>query len=279
MNTPYNKDLIIDDGLGATIRNAFVIPLRVKVRTYFWDTRLQRHEEKYDTEMTNMSKKVVLSDNDATESCKNVKSEIFIIFNPKCTFEPSENTNAILRNVSKDVASSSNNVCNPIELPNQVQLDRKSLSESDLEDNEISFEDTRLCNGKAILWHMLENINNEDVYLHYFLQLINYEDTILNKDNENFEIMHLVPSKPTKLKTCKHNDNLDLDGNNLKKSHPSSSVLPRILTLKNYLSGNVSDRIQMRKLILDNFNLSCKDQESYNRYLTELIDFEEELTE
>ena len=209
MNTPYNKDLIIDDGLSTTIRNAFVTPFKCKYRTYFGDRNSQRQAGKSDTEMANMSKKVVPSGNDDTESCKNVRSKIFIISSPKSTSGPSENTNSILHNESEDAASSGNIGYNNREPPNQVQLSRKRLSESDLEDNEKSFEDTRVCNGKAILWHMLENINNEEVYLHYFMQLINYEDTISNKDNENFEIMHIVPSKFTPSKNGKHNNNLN----------------------------------------------------------------------
>ena len=279
MNTPYNKDLIIDDGLSSTIRNAFVTPFKCKYRTYFEDRISQRQAGKSDTEMANISKKVVPAGTDDTEFCKNVGSKIFIISNPKSTSGPSENTNSILHNESEDAASSVNIGYNNREPPNQVQLSRKPLSESDLEDNEKSFEDTRVCNGKAILWHMLENINNEEVYLHYFMQLINYEDTISNKDNENFEIMHIVPSKFTPSKNGKHNNNLDLEGNNLKKSYPSSSILPQILALKNNMSGNVSDRIKTRKLILENFNLHCSDEESYSRYLTKLIDVEEELTE
>ena len=108
--------------------------------------------------------------------------------------------------------------------------------------------------------------------------MINYEDILKARDKADFEIMDIVPSKPPPLKNRDRRKNVDVEGNSFKNPYPISSCLPQILSIKNNLSGNVTDRTKIRKIMLENFHINCSDQESYKRCFKNLIDFEEEFT-
>jgi hypothetical protein len=281
MNTPYNKDLIIDDGLTTTIRNVFVIPFNFKMRTSSFSRNLASQRQEKDTikEMINKKKIESSSKNDEIEPCGNAQTKIYVIANTNPDLNPTEGKNIILPNYPDEYPSSSVSANQLERRQSQVPVAQKSLAESDLEDNKISVQDTRISMGKRFFGHMLKNINDEEYYLHYFIQLINFEDTIKAQGMINFEIVHIIQSKANVTKKGKRKNNFESNRDSSQKSYLSSLVLPQIVALKNNLSGNVSDRIETRRVILDNFNMNCKDEESYNKYLAELIDLEEEFVE
>ena len=279
MNTSYNKDLVIDNGLTNVLRNAFVIPFKSLMRKILSDRNSEAQEKNSNHEMTNMERKAVSSDNHHIQSCKDANTELFIISKPNFSSIPLQTKNSTSPPVPRNAPGTSSGVYKATTPANHIQLACQSLSEPDLEENDLSFEAKRLCNGKIILCHMMENISNEGHYLHYFMQLINYEDTVKAKDKANFEIIHIVQSKPIQSKNAKRKNTLHLEEDSSKKSYPSSSISPQILALKSKISGNFVDRMEMRKLLLQNFIINCNDEESYNNYLKELIDFEEKLTE
>ena len=279
MNTPYNKDLVIDDGLTTTIRNVFVVPFNLKIKTNSLSRILKRETEKSNKETVNMEEIGKSSDNDDIETCENAESKIYVISDPKFDLRLTVDKNIILPNCPDEDAFSSVSIYQLERRQSQVPVAQKALTESDLEDNDINVQDTHLSMGKRILGHMVENINDEEYYLHYFIQLINLEDTIQSRGMINFEIMHIAQSKVTLSKKGRRKNNLQLETGCSKKAYPSSPFLPHIVALKNNLSGDVLDRIKLRKLILNNFDVNCNDEESYNKYLTELIDFEEEFVE
>ena len=279
MNTSYNKDLVIDNGLTNVLKNAFVVPFKFMMRKVLLDRNMEGQDQKSNYEMKNMEKKLVSSDNHNIESCKDTKTDLFIISKPNFSSFPLQTKNSTSPNVPKNAPCSSSGVHKDTTPTNHNQLARQSLSEPDLEENDLSFEAKCLCNGKIILCHMMENISNEEHYLHYFMQLINYEDTVKSKDKANFELTHIVQSKSVPSKNAKRKNTLQLEEDSSKKSYPTSSISPQILELKSKISGNFVDRMEMRKLLLQYFFINCNDEESYNNYLKELIDFEEKLTE
>ena len=83
MNTPYNKDLIIDGGLKTTIRNAFVIPFKYIMRTYVLERSSQSNAKKSNDKENNNAENIVSSDNNVFTSCDNTRTSIAILSNPK----------------------------------------------------------------------------------------------------------------------------------------------------------------------------------------------------
>ena len=61
-------------------------------------------------------------------------------------------------------------------------------------DEEISEEENRLSIGKKLLTYMFHHLNDEKHYLHYFLQLLDFENKIKDKKEENFVILTLKES-------------------------------------------------------------------------------------
>jgi hypothetical protein len=279
MNTSENKNLVIDNGLTNVLRNAFVIPIKFIKWKVFSDRSSDGEEKTFNHEMTNMDRKTLSSNNHYIESCKDAQTEMFIISKPNFLSFPLHTSNSTPPNVPNNAPCCSSGVYKTTCPTNQIHLPHHSFSKTDLENNDLSFEAKRLSNRKIILCSMMVNINNEEHYLHYFLQLINYEDSVKDRDKANFEITHIVQSKPAPSKKAKRSNTLYLEGANSKKSYNSSSISPQIVALKSKLSGNFLDRMKMRKILLQKFIINCNDEESYNRYLTELIDFEEKLTE
>ena len=126
---------------------------------------------------------------------------------------------------------------------------------------------------------MMENIDNEDYYLHYFVQLINYEEMIKSQDRTKFEIIHINNSKLSLTKKGKRNNNFDSDRDISYNTYLPSPFSTQIVALKSNFCGDLSDRMEIRKIILGNFGVSCNDEDLYNKYLTALIDFEEAFLE
>ena len=274
MNTSDNKDLVVDNGLTNVLRNAFVTPFKIFKADFLLDRNSEGEENTSIHEMSNMKKKTVLSN----DNYKN--TEVFIISKPNISSMQLKTKASLSSNDSNNAPSNSSGLYKTTTLTNHTQLARQSQSEPDLEDVDLSFEAEHLSNSKIILLHMMDNISNEEQYLHYFMQLINYEDTVKAGDKTTFVVMHMVQSKHVLSKNTKRTNTLNFEGPNSKKSYVSSpNVSPEIVALKNKLSGTFLDRMEMRRIILQNFIVNCNDEESYNIYLTELVDFEEKLTE
>ena len=273
MNTSDNKELVVDNGLTNVLRNAFVTPFKIMKANFFSGRNSEGQENKSSHEMSNTKRKIVLSN----DNYKN--TEVFLISKPNFSSVPLKTKKSLSSNASNNAPCNSSGLYKTTTLTNHTQLARQSQLEPDLEDNDLSFEAEHLSNSKIILLHMMDNINNEEQYLHYFMQLIDYEDTVKAGDKINFVIMHNVQSKHVLSKNTKRKNTLNSEGPNSKKSYVSlPNVSPEIVELKNKLSGTFLDRMEMRRIILQNFIVNCNDEESYNIYLTELIDFEEKLT-
>ena len=100
---------------------------------------------------------------------------------------------------------------------------------------------------------MRKNLDNEELYLHYFNQLVHFNDELILGRAHNFEILH--PS-------------------NCNESRSQETIF--YLQNKN-LRGQASDRARVRKIILEKFQEEIIDFDTFQRTLSELIDFEEEL--
>ena len=129
---------------------------------------------------------------------------------------------------------------------------------------------------------MTENVSTTEVYLHYFVQIIDFEEKVKNNyaSMTHFEI---VPYISDELKDVEKSANTKIKGkhrsflakNNSKVFNKSESVANSKLMKKNNFNGSFSQRIEMTKTMLEDFNDHCSSEESYEKYLAKLIDFEE----
>ena len=122
---------------------------------------------------------------------------------------------------------------------------------------------------------MVININNEEGYLHYYRQLIQFEETLKHEDacHNDFEIVHITDvhaPKEGRIKRSnaqpKHNALLCESPVHLSKSKNTSE--PQMMMLKIDFVGKSTNRIDMRRNILENLhsihNLNVSHRSAYD---------------
>ena len=132
---------------------------------------------------------------------------------------------------------------------------------------------------------MFKNLNDEKCYLHYFLQLVEYEDKNKHKNQEN-DFVILIAKKfneqeeskkmcSTKKKGMKNSRSIT----NEKKPTHYQVLSPRTMIVEANANQKQLDRTAMRRAMMENFEEHLTDEKSFNAYLNELIDFEEGLVD
>jgi hypothetical protein len=285
MNSSHNKDRIIDEGLKTAIRNAIGMPFNIKWYTNSLVENRREQDEKVSISIPNSGKKeTTLASRTNSGSCENVGSDVYVISDRKCTSLQRKNPNRISINTSDENPSTSNIVC---EIKNQgpIRLDPYSTAESEEESNCLPFhKSNRVSISKEIICYMIDNVNNEEHYLHYFLQLIQFEDDIKRKGPGHKSFNVVTVDEYTKLKAgkvtqpkMKPNHQLVLE--QAMEMRPLEYLSPQLMLLRQNSVDILLDRIERRRILLQNFDEQCTNEEFYNKCINELIDFEENLIE
>ena len=141
-----------------------------------------------------------------------------------------------------------------------------------------------MCLGEALVSYMVNYIHNEEGYLHYLQQLAKLEKT--NDKNESplveFEIIHFsnIPRPKLGKIKCSRKKSRDEPCTRIKVERPSGRSKNGSLQSKNHdkiLFGQVLDRIETRKQLLDDFQDCCSDETSFKSFCNILFEFEENL--
>ena len=145
--------------------------------------------------------------------------------------------------------------------------------------------DIRFEMRQEILSRMLLHINDENIYLHYFRQLVDLDHAFKGCINmtpdslENFEILPFVknnPGKIEKVKSSNQQDSINIAPlqkerktkcNNKTNERTHFTHLPFI--------DNISDRTKMRRELLEEFNFDCNNDNLYDDFFNRLVDVEE----
>ena len=147
----------------------------------------------------------------------------------------------------------------------------------------------RLYMGENILYNMMINIQNEDYYLCYFRQLLEFESGVENEKSseKSFEIFHPNKAEYPNKRIVKRSSASGRCQRRTKKtlvdeqSSVNLSKFQMTATKRLSLTGNdkdqLYDRIGMRIGILDHYKSFCDDEELYDSFIKRLIDFEENL--
>ena len=280
MNTSHNKDRIIDEGLKNIIKNVFHIPFDLSQFVNLFG--------KKDNDSRDAIEGNVVENN--VERCEK-EHEISIVDKSNVqTNEIELDTDHRLRN-SIDIPevehstmkpSSSSGICEE-DGRNHLVITSLTDSEDDLVD-EVADTDLCLSIRKQLLIYMKESVNNEENYIHYFLQLIDlgtktkhkitldsgYKIIRVLKDEKMTETKGFFSKSKNRQQTSSKSKVSQVESESYQCLSPRAIMVP---------ADKHFDRTLIRLKKLESIDRHCDNEETFNKFLDELIDFEEGLTE
>ena len=290
MNTAHNKDRIIDQGLKSTIINALKLPFDMKKAKNFFPKVLGgccRTQESVsdvpkDAEIPKVSPK---SKRSKVEMNKTTMPSIFTVTNNTLSGRNDETAVNVEDLESLNLPSTSNGVreSNERKLA-QILQQTNSESEQDFDKNSLN-QENRIEIGMKLLTYMNENVNDEKIYLHYLLQLADYERS-LKEIKDNKKIFHIAIigdqdlRNPRNFQQSKNQQKKSIHSKNYRKKTKSKIRQNIPLMEKAQTNNALQERVTIvakRKVLLETFNDYCQNDETYESFLTILLDFEENL--
>ena len=266
MNTSHNKDLIVENGWKATIKNALSLPISFKR-----NNQIQN----------------IIQNIDLNTSKEDEVSRIAIISNSRTYYNDKAESEP--PNVSKiqghEIACSSGVIdtsSNTIEGP---VLTRSSSSERTSDEKINLTLGYRVHFGEQILERMMNSIMHENSYLHYFKELLRLEE-VLRMDvhaGEEFKIiefsqMSYVKMGKSKSSRSKQVQKSFLYDNKHNKFHDTSKNRQHEkIENKEKFAVSQTKRIDLRRKILEDFHTFCINEETYNDFIEILISLEEDI--
>ena len=282
MNTSHNKERIVDDGLWVTVKNAVRFPIDVK-------TCIGRSQQSFESNVENNTKDTITRETFVNSSDENEqKARIFtqkeILSISKAQNKSKINQDCNLLSIPDDIIpSTSKGINNSNRKERRLGWSKSMHSESETESIDICDSQCHLITRKEILHHMVKNIDYEEHYLHYFFQLIQYEEKIRDDDTNDFYIEHMNDSQYRKLNKelneCTRQILLSVTDLEPRCYNRHKLPLRKNYSGIQYSSSDIVDRIEARKVVLTNYHLQCDNEQDYETYLTKLIDFEENLAD
>ena len=147
-----------------------------------------------------------------------------------------------------------------------------SESENDYKAEKKCF---RLIMGEDILRHMFVNINDEDPYIHYFKQLIEFEEFVKSNEHRNlekFKIVHYDVSNGTKVCKIKNSGQRKISNKKItSKNKPEEEIILKV----NFAVEPFQKRTKLRHETFRHFHKYCNDKESYECFINRLQTLEE----
>ena len=274
MNTSFNKDRIIDDGWKSVILNSLKSVFKCFYK--FWSSGEERNSDA-EAQAEEQSMK--------TRRARSIKKDNL---NQSVSIKPEPDISIIsLEGRMKDndlgPSTSDGKQADPDGYRNIIESQASIDSDEDsnkLTNNKCS----RLKKGENILSSMWYNLNDEEVYIHYFKQLVDLEYPSEENMVEHYDNFQLTPysKMPNRDKACgtkrSHaNQNTKKPSRKLIKHSDPSRAEEVILNVNFLVDWN--ERKVERKTLLEDFSKNCEDEISYQRIVNKLISFEENLIE
>ena len=296
MNTSHNKNLVLDDGWGNTIRNTLGLPENINVFS-----ALSLHQFIPRKNQTTI-KEIDKNDKIDSQDPKTNATEMDLRNDPRSQNISGQNSNLEIPTISKSVESASlKEEVNTINVPdsepstskklitdNQGEKpcppSRKTITDSDDEDDDaLNLQRSdHLIIGEEILSYMMKYLDREQGYLHYLKELSKFNESFIHDANtiNNFRIAHLTDfptlnknhvkgSLKEKRNRCRRNKSVD--------SKHRSKFRDSVDESKDY--GGTTEKIKIRKKLLERYLEFCCDEESFNSLVGLIFDIEETMTE
>ena len=146
----------------------------------------------------------------------------------------------------------------------------------------------RLSKGEQLLSNMALHGSNEDAYMHYFKQLIEFDYLTKNSKTDHLQKFEIIPfNKMHTTKICKikkskkiinvNNDTVSRKDTRIKNTSSSKNKTSEEITLKVNYTVDLFNRIQQRQALLDDLETYCYDDELFDSFVNRLVEFEESL--
>ena len=301
MNTSYNKDRIIESGWKIVIFNTIAGTFRCISRPSNLENlqaaieKLEGIEQKKEViELRNIPiiPESSISNNTSSTYCSSnhpsqpSNQDVFIISSPDYDmFQSSSQCSSVKL---KDLEKIKQNRRSVVESKKQ---DRRILSKGLSSDSELSVTDFsqrksfRIMIGEKILTEMRAKLDDEEAYLHYFRQLVDFEESIQKVDfyvEKRFEIQPYVTFPIAKHTTIKNANapNYEDDCQNCKVTR-RKSIYRKVRFDESQQDSTFSEqglmRMQLRRDALRNFSIFLNDEEHFDNFVNTFIEFEEDL--
>ena len=264
MNTSHNKDLVVDQGWKTTIQNALSLPLPFNLKRSIQDVQQNQWLQNSNEESTGK----VFTISNSLEHCERKSESFGISISEQVIFPSSYETK------KQKLDSEKSKVPTPM---------RSSSTETTFSENQRFNQGNRLYFGEQILQRMMNSMEVESSYLHYFRELLRLEEMLkIDGDTgEEFEIQELdqiqkLKSEKTKCsKSIYTNTAIDVKyKNNYVNRRSKNSKHEQMDPMTNLLFSK-SKRIKLRRQTMSNFHLFCTTEEAYSDFLNILINLEE----
>ena len=301
MNTSYNKDRIINDGWKSVILNVLIKPYLFFKNASSVEgpsspnQSLNRSTENFNKNRNNLdqeSNKTLETSSEAFKFNQPSKMKIFTISTKDLN---STKIQSIQRLEIEDLDAVPSTSRNKIDIltPNKAKglSNRSASSDSEPEDYSKNF---RLRIRQKIFENMLEQIEKEDVYFHFFHELLKFEKLLKEKQLDeinNFEIHpfgHVKEMKCSKIKassTTNRQYEKIKNGKHIRKKSDGNST-NETPTLSEKVKVNscqtFSMKVQLRRAAIKHLLQLGKfwdEEDIYDGSFNSLIDLEESIAE
>ena len=306
MNTSYNKSRIVDDGWKPVIFNCVAAQFSCIFphRSTRISQRLQTSNGPSLAKKKNTNTKDIQRILDRPSTSNQIDHPIAKIKNrnqvdgkeqpnisiiSKLEVEIHSSDDMSTQNQQKSDPAQSTSSTNKI-IPgrsNETLLVRNISYDSESDDGDKPHRKSyRLRMGEEILRNMLININNEESYLHYFRQLIDFENSVKCCEDGNLDRFTIIPfSSSNDTKQCQIKASGVCQMNNTASGRRKSTDMRRsknkpseeIILKCKFSVEPLIDRIELRQGILQPFQMHCDDKESYEDFINTIFNFEESL--
>ena len=307
MNTSYNKGRIIDEGWKTVITNSFFdvkncFSRKTRVRNIpmlkNWSSVKDSHKTKL---IRQQSQKQIssskLEDNKSSSFVQQCKSDyrnvskISIIATSEYDI-PSPGNQTLWQIEDLEPTSSNNQIPSNYLQSRNNNLIGKNVSTDAEEENESQLSkamSSRVTVGAEILSKMFENLNYEAAYIHYFKQLVDYEEIVKRKDQLqecDFKAVPFFDFKPLRNAKVKRSHKLiqnDFTKKNEKTTHEYKCDDQNHCQNEAPLNINSSVeyiiRAQLRRDMLKHYHKHCDEESRYHFFIDSLIELEESFIE
>ena len=299
MNTSFNKSRIVDDGWKTVFMNSVPSPCNYslfrrnrcpqeseeKLGSSRRNAQSRRRQRLLGTSTPSMlsSRTTKRTSSDRKTSLLNEQIELSVISKREINLRPlKHNSSCKLGELEPIQSTSEKNKAIKKKLK-CTNADEMSGSEPETESNNRSVrKPDRLRRGEELLNNMILHINDEDAYMHYFKQLIEFTHSTKSSETDNLQEFKIVPyikvhtKQIYKTKTAKNTRKVKNGTISMKENSLKRKTLEEI-TLKPDFIIQLLDRIELRRVILDDFETYCCEDEVYDNFINRLIDFEESL--
>ena len=280
MNTAHNKDRVVDEGLMNIIRNALHVPFDLTIFNNLFCDRLRENRIAVDGEVvaedTETSKKRtdVSTITQTDEQINAAKTDIAIILENGSSMSKNE-TNLEDPSTSAGVYETVGG--NSFMRASMTDSEEESINQAEENDHSFSVK-------KQLLDYMKVNVNSEEHYIHYFLQLIDYESKFKDKSYKENKYAMISIEQDEEFQDKKALTVKSRNSNNSKlkskTSHDRCGQNQFLSSRAALLSAEKKFELALNRLRrLEDIEEHCNNGEKFKKFLNDLIDFEEGLIE